>query len=100
MKDIEELTKQLQNKDSSIRRGAVELLGLTADEAAIDALLPALKDKDRFVRQEVVLALKKIGGSRVVEHLTRALSTEKNELVIDFIKRALERLQSKESASS
>ena len=99
MKDIAELTKQLGNKDSGIRRSAAELLGLTADETVIDALVPVLMDENRFVRQEAVLALRKIGGSRAVEHLTQALNTEKNELVIDFIKKALERLQSKESAS-
>jgi len=100
MKDIAEITKQLENKDSGIRRSAAELLGSTADETAIDALIPLLKDKNRFVRQEAVLALKKIGGSRAVEHLTQALNTEKNEFVIDFIRMALERLQSKESAST
>ncbi|MFC1995873.1 HEAT repeat domain-containing protein [Chloroflexota bacterium] len=100
MKDIAELTKELGEKDTGIRRSAVELLGLTADEAAIDALIPVLKDENRFVRQEAVLALKKIGGSRVVEHLTQALNTEKNEFVRGFIELSLERLQSKESAST
>ena len=95
MKDIAELTKQLGNKDSSIRRNAVEMLGSTADDTVIDALIPLLKDENRFVRQEAVLALKKIGGSRAVEHLTQALNTEKDELVIDFIIRSLERLQRK-----
>jgi len=99
MKDIAELTKKLGNIDSSVRRSAAELLGSTEDEAAIDALIPVLKDEDRFVRQEAVLALKKIGGSRAVEHLTQALNTEKNEFVIDFIRMALERLQRKESTS-
>ena len=100
MKDIAELTKQLGNKDSGTRRSAAELLGSTADETVIDALIPVLKDENRFVRQEAVLALKNIGGSRAVEHLTQALNTEKNEFVINFIRMALERLQSKESAST
>ncbi len=99
MRDIAELTKQLGNIDSVMRRSAVELLGSREDETVIDALIPVLKDENRFVRQEVVLALKKIGGSRAVEHLTQALNTEKNEFVRDFIRMALERLQSKESAS-
>ena len=99
MRDIAELTKQLGNRDSAVRMSAAELLGSTEDEAAIDALTTALKDENRFVRQEAVLALKKIGGSRVVEHLTQALKTEKNDFVIDFIRMALERIQRKESAS-
>ena len=100
MKDIAELTKQLGNKDSGVRRSAAELLDSTEDETVIDALIPVLKDENRFVRQEAVLALKNIGGSRAVEHLTQALNTEKNEFVIEFIRMALERLQSKESAST
>ena len=94
MIDIAKLTKQLGDQDSGMRRSAVELLGSTEDETVIDALIPVLKDKDRFVRQEVVLALKNIGGSRAVEHLAQALNAEKNEFVRDFIKMALERLQS------
>ena len=93
MKDTAELTKQLGDKDSGMRRSAAEMLGSTEDETVIDVLIPVLKDKDRFVRQEAVLALRKIGGSRAVEHLSQALDTEKNEFVRDFIKMALERLQ-------
>ena len=99
MTDIAKLTKQLGDKDSNIRRSTAELLGLTADETAIDALIPVLMDENRFVRQEAVLALGKIGGSRAVEHLTQALNMEKNEFVSDFIRKALEKLQSKESTS-
>ena len=93
MKDIAELTKQLGERDSGLRRSAAELLGSTLDETAIDALAPALKDENRFVRQEVILALKRIGGSKAVEHLTQALNAEKNDFVRGFIERALERLQ-------
>ena len=94
MKDITKLTEQLGEKDSAMRRSAAELLGSMEDETVLDALILVLKDEDRFVRQEAVLALKKIGGSRAVEHLAQALNTEKNEFVRDFIKKALERLQS------
>ena len=99
MKDIAELTKELGDKDNSIRRAAVEALGLTADERAVDSLIPVLKDKNRFVRQEAILALAKLGGSRSVGHLTEALNTENDEFVKDFLRKALEKLQSNESAS-
>ncbi|MFC2069073.1 hypothetical protein ACFLTP_08745 [Chloroflexota bacterium] len=46
------------------------------------------------------ISTKKIGGLKAVEHLTQALNTEKNEFVIDFIRVALEGLQSKEYAST
>ncbi len=99
MKATEELIKDLKLKDSSLRRHAIEMLGIMGDETAIDALTPLLKDENRLVRVEAVSALKKIGGSRAVEHLTQALNTEKNELVRDFIRKALEKLQSEESTS-
>ncbi len=100
MKDIAELTRELGDKDSNIRRRAAEALGLIADERALDPLVLVLKDKNRFVRQEAILALGKIRSSRSVEHLTKALNTEKDEVVKDFMIKALERLQGKESASS
>ena len=92
MKDIAEITKRLGHKDISIRRDAVETLGMMKDERAVDALITVLKDKNRFVRKEAVLALGKIGDLKVVEHLTRALETEKDEFVKDYLRKVIERL--------
>ena len=96
MKDITEIIKELSHKDSSKRIHAAETLGIMMDEEAVDALIPVLKDKDRFVRQEVALALGKIGGYKVVERLTQAIENEKDEFVKDFMKKAIEKLRSKE----
>ena len=93
MKDSGELIRDLKNKDSSIRRHAIEMLGIIGDEKAVDALILVLKDRDRFVRQEAVTALGKIGGGRLVQPLTQALEEEKDEFVIDFIKKVLEKLR-------
>jgi HEAT repeat protein len=65
------------------------------DEKAVDSLITLLKDRDRFVRQEAVRALGKIGGVRALEALTQALGEEKDEFVKDSIKKAIERLQPK-----
>ncbi len=65
------------------------------DEKAVDSLIAVLKDNDRFVRQEAVCALGKIGGARALEALTQALVEEKNGFVQDSIKKAVERLQPK-----
>jgi HEAT repeat protein len=69
------------------------MLGIIGDEKAVDALILVLKDRDRFVRQEAVTALGKIGGGRLVQPLTQALEEEKDEFVIDFIKKVLEKLR-------
>jgi len=93
MKDSGELIKGLKDKDSSVRRDAIETLGIIGDEKAVDALILVLKDKNRFVRQEAIAALGKIGGERLVEPLTQALEEEKDEFVIDSIKKVLGKLR-------
>ena len=93
MKDSEELIKDLKQKDSSVRRHAVEMLGIMGDEKAVDALILVLKDKNRFVQQEAIAAIGKIGGERLVEPLTKALEEEKDGFVIDSIKKVLEKLR-------
>ena len=65
------------------------------DEKAVDSLIAVLKDDNRFVRQEVVMALAKIGGARALQGLTQALLEEKDEFVKNSIKKAVERLQPK-----
>ncbi len=93
MKDSTELIKELKHKDSSVRRHAVEMLGIIGDEKAIDSLILVLKDKDRFVRQEAIAALGKIGSAKLAEPLTQALNEEENEFVKDSIKKVLEKLR-------
>jgi HEAT repeat protein len=93
MKDSGELIKDLKDKDSSVRRHAIEMLGIMRDKKAVDALILVLKDKNRFVRQEAIASLGKIGGERVVEPLTQALGEEKDEFVQDSIRKVLERLR-------
>ena len=93
MKDSGELIKDLKDKDSSVRRHAIEMLGIIGDEKAVDALILVLKDKNRYVRQEAIAVLGKIGGERVVEPLTQALGEEKDEFVQDSIRKVLERLR-------
>ena len=93
MKDSGELIKDLKDKDSSVRRHAIEMLGIMGDKKAVDALILVLKDKNRFVRQEAIASLGKIGGERVVEPLTQALGEEKDEFVQDSIRKVLEKLR-------
>ncbi len=69
------------------------MLGIMGDEKAVDALIIVLKDKNRFVRQEAIAALGKIGSERVVESLTQALGEEKDEFVQDSIRKVLEKLR-------
>ena len=69
------------------------MLGIIGDKEAVDALILVLKDKNRFVRQEAIAALGKIGGERLVEPLAQALEEENDEFVIDSIRKVLEKLR-------
>ena len=93
MKDRKELMEGLKHKDSSVRRHAVEMLGIIGDKEAVDALILVLKDKNRFVRQEAITALGKIGGERLVEPLTKALEEERDEFVQESVRKVLEKLR-------
>ena len=93
MKDSGELIKDLKDKDSSVRRHAIEMLGIIGDEKTVDALILVLRDKNRFVRQEAIAALGKIGGERLMKPLTQALEEEKDKFVIDSIRKVLEKLR-------
>ena len=70
------------------------MLEIMGDEKAVDALIRVLKDKNRFVRQEAIAVLGKIGGERVVEPLTQALGEEKDEFVQASMRKVLEKLSS------
>jgi hypothetical protein len=52
-----------------------------------------MQQDHRFVRQEAVWALARIGGAGALEALTQALVEEKNRFVQDSMKKAVERLQ-------
>ena len=93
MKDIEDLIKDLKHKDDSVRRHAIEILKIIGDDKAVDVLIVALNDKNRFVRQEAIAALGKIGGIRPVGPLSQALKQDKNEFVKNSIQIVLDKLQ-------
>jgi len=65
------------------------------DGNAVDPLIAVLKDDNRFVRQEAVRALGRIGGTKALEALSQAIIEEKDKFVIDTIKKAIEMLQPK-----
>ncbi|MDD5678798.1 MAG: HEAT repeat domain-containing protein [Kiritimatiellae bacterium] len=62
-----------QTPDICTKRRVVEALGLIGDRDAVDTLLAALKDSDRFVRQNAILSLGWLGDPRAVAPLTEVL---------------------------
>jgi HEAT repeat protein len=68
------LVERLADSDWTIRRDAVDALGVTRDKRAVPVLLTALRDPEPLVAYSAVLAAASIGGEDVVDGLLRALS--------------------------
>jgi HEAT repeat protein len=64
----------LQDKDATIRTGAVRVLGLAGQPGAIESLAEATKDSDRDVRRAAVAALGTIKDPKTVPPLINALT--------------------------
>jgi HEAT repeat protein len=84
---IPALTLALKDREKTVRRKAVEVLGEIGDRAAIPALLRALRDPDDEVRWQAVLAGPRCGIAPM--YLPRGLSqrprTRKNPVVAGFL---------------
>ncbi|MEW5820364.1 MAG: HEAT repeat domain-containing protein [Cyanobacteriota bacterium] len=107
-KDVEELIKDLNNKDFNVRKDAVFVLGKIGDTRAVESLINVLndtglvyhitialgeigdaraveplinafKDNDEYVREVAAIALGKIGDTRAIEPLIDTLK-DKNEV--------------------
>jgi HEAT repeat protein len=61
---------------------------------AVEPLIAALKDQDVTVRSKAVEALGKIGDSRALPELGRVEKEDKEVLVREAAKKALEKIQS------
>jgi len=61
---VERLVAALKDKDESIRKQAVIVLGRIQDAEAIDPLITMLEDPDWFTRLTAAAALEKIGDER------------------------------------
>ena len=84
---IPALSLVLHDRDSSVRKQAIEILGSIGDKKAIPTLMRSLADEDAEVRWKTVLASPKCGVSMI--HLPRGLSrrprTRKNPLIAGFL---------------
>ena len=73
-RNVKALIKALKYVNSSdVRKGAAAGLGELKDETAVDPLIEALKDEDKYVRKNAAEALGKIGDRRAMEPLIEAL---------------------------
>ena len=68
------LIPRLRDPELGIRRAALELLYVIADDRAVDSLLGVLNDPDDVVRIRAVQTLGRIGGRTAVSPLVKALN--------------------------
>jgi HEAT repeat protein len=59
----------LRDKDTKVRRSAVDALGQIGDPRAVDPLIDCLKSRDMEIRRSAVTALGRIGDARAVDPL-------------------------------
>jgi epoxyqueuosine reductase len=74
---------------AGFRRNVAVALGNWGDEAAVPSLKSGLSDPDPLVRSHSAWALGRIGSASAVVALTKALSTETDQVVIEEIEAAL-----------
>lgn len=94
MKQFEAQIRALrpQCSTASGREAAVGLL-VDMGQQAVEELGSALRDQDRYLRRAVVVALSRLGGTRVVQLLNAALLAERNKYVRIAIIQALGQLR-------
>lgn len=74
MPTFEELVEKLTGETASYsRRSAISALGRLGDERAVDPLVSALQDEDRYIRREAAKALGELGSPAAIEPLIAAL---------------------------
>lgn len=75
MDAFEELMKTLMDEtaSSSSRRNAISALGRLGDERAVELLVSALQDEDKYLRREAAKALGELGFPNAVEPLIESL---------------------------
>ena len=78
-KDIAGLITALQSNDFAVRSQAAEALG-SMGTAAMDALIRALKKKDKHIRLGIIEAFTVIQDPQAVEALTETLKDESSEV--------------------
>jgi len=80
--DAQDVIRSLKHDDWMIRQSAVEQLGDTGNDKALQFLLPMLKDSDEQVRLAVVKSLKNFSVQHVLESALIALQ-DRSDLVSD-----------------
>ena len=85
---------QLQDKQPAVRATAATSIGLLGPKAsgAVQPLILALNDQDKFVRRAAVKSLAKIGSKDAVEPIRRRLN-DRDKYVAHSAARALKTLQ-------
>ena len=85
---------QLRDKQPAVRATAATSIGLLGPKAtiAVQPLIVALNDQDKFVRRAAVKSLAKIGSREAVEPIRRKLQ-DRDKYVAHSAARALQTLQ-------
>ncbi|MBE0415655.1 MAG: HEAT repeat domain-containing protein [Dehalococcoidia bacterium] len=77
--EIQRYIKALESGNPNVRSAAADALGMIGDEAAVPALIDALKDEFSVVRTDAAFALGRLGAA-AVPALIEALKEEEERM--------------------
>ena len=87
------LMKYLNSKDSEIRIAAMRALGACGDETGYNTLVNMMNDPNPEVRVAAATGLGETKKDSAFTHLSHHINTEKDEKVIDAIRRAMSKVR-------
>jgi HEAT repeat protein len=73
---VDSLISTLKDKDTEVRKAAIEALGKTKDPRAVDVLIATLSDTNSLIRASAISALGAAGDARAVGPLIKSLREE------------------------
>lgn len=88
-KKVSKLLKALSVNDVEIRIAAIEALGKTKDENAMNTLITLFKDPNALIRANAAEALGNIGNGRTLEFVRQLWNTDSDENVREKAKKAI-----------
>lgn len=88
-----ELIKLAQDKHKEVRLAAIAGLGKVGKDDAFNAMIALLTDADPDFRAASVTALGEMGNNHADAHLRHRLELEKDERVLEALKKAIPKLR-------
>ncbi len=89
---VNSIAIQLNARDLRLRLAALEALGMTGHQSAVDIIVDTLEDPNAEIRRQAVLALQELGAKQAIPQLQARLPEEENKEVKELIRETINML--------